>query len=240
VAFTSCKIAGVSEGRFASFNLANHVGDDIRHVQINRQRLPNYKNFVWLNQVHGIQPVILDASTQAHDGQIMADACITQSKQQVCAVMTADCLPILLCDLQGQWVGAVHAGWRGLAAGIIENTISQMPINCKRLIAWLGPAISQNHFEVGQDVYDSFADHAQAFQPSIPATAEAPKYLADLYSIAKQKLLKLGVSAVYGGEHCTYAEDELFYSHRRATHSAVPETDGIIRTGRMVSAIYMT
>jgi copper oxidase (laccase) domain-containing protein len=204
-AFTSCRGKGFSLPPYDSFNLAQHVGDEPSLVNKNRQLLPNYQNFVWLNQIHSNTCIDFDINENIADTVFQADACFSSKKNQVCAVMTADCLPILLCDKQGSCVAAVHAGWRGLADGILENTVSKMPVDTKSLMAWMGPAISQKHFEVGKEI---------------------------------KKVFALGITQVFGGDYCTYQQNELFFSHRRATYQNLSESYFAPKTGRMVSAIY--
>ncbi|MEP1449082.1 MAG: peptidoglycan editing factor PgeF [Paraglaciecola sp.] len=237
-AFTSCRGGGFSLPPYDSFNLAQHVGDDQNLVKKNRQLLPNYQNFIWLNQTHSNICIDLDVSGNVADTVLQADACFSIRKNQVCAVMTADCLPVLFCDKQGTCVAAVHAGWRGLADGVIENTVSEMPVNSKSLIAWMGPAISQQYFEVGKEIKETFIDFPQAFRHNNQSTDE--KYFADLYAIAKQKMLALGITQIFGGEYCTYQQADLFFSHRRITHQASNGETSIATTGRIVSAIYLT
>jgi YfiH family protein len=236
-AFTSCRSKGFSQSPYDSFNLAQHVGDDKYLVNKNRQLLPNYQNFIWLNQTHSNICADLDMIGNVIDATLEADACFSTKKSQVCAVMTADCLPVLLCDHQGTCVAAVHAGWRGLADGVIENTVSKMPVQAKNLIAWMGPAISQRHFEVGKEVKERFTDYPQAFSHNNQNTED--KYFVNLYYIAKQKMFNLGIPQVFGGESCTYQQADLFFSHRRATHQVANGANQIPTTGRMVSAIYL-
>jgi len=236
-AFTSCRSGGFSQPPYDSFNLAQHVGDDKDLVNKNRQLLPNHQNFIWLNQTHSNICVDLDINGNVADEALQADACFSTRKSQVCAVMTADCLPVLFCDQQGTCVAAVHAGWRGLADGVIENTVSKMPVNTNKLMAWMGPAISQRHFEVGKEVKETFINYSQAFSRNALTTDN--KYFADLYYIARQKMLALGITQVFGGEYCTYQQADLFFSHRRATHQASSEANHIATTGRIVSAIYL-
>jgi YfiH family protein len=236
-AFTSSRNGGFSQPPYDSFNLAQHVGDAQDLVNKNRQLLPNYQHFTWLNQTHSNICVDLDKSVNVADATIQADACFSSKKNQVCAVMTADCLPILFCDQQGTCVAAVHAGWRGLADGVRENTVSTMPVNSKSLMAWMGPAISQRHFEVGKEIKETFIDYPQAFSRN--SKMPENKHLADLYAIAKKKMFALGITQVFGGDYCTYQQSDLFFSHRRATHQASPEAKNIATTGRIVSAIYL-
>lgn len=236
-AFTSCRSKGFSQPPYDSFNIAQHVGDDISSVNKNRQLLPNHQNFIWLNQTHSNVCVDLDTKSNSVDTVFQADACFSIKRNQVCAVMTADCLPVLLCDEQGTCVAAVHAGWRGLADGVLENTVSKMPVEAKKIFVWLGPAISQRHFEVGKEIKDTFIDYPQAFNQNFQASDD--KYFADLYHIAKQKMLDMGVTQIFGGEYCTYQQDDLFFSHRRASHQAAHNSKFIATTGRIVSAIYL-
>jgi YfiH family protein len=236
-AFTSCRSGGFSSSPFDSLNIAQHVGDDPKIVSKNRELLPNYQNFNWLSQTHSSTCVDLDIKGNTEGEVLKADACFSTMKNQVCAVMTADCLPILLCDQQGTCVAAVHAGWRGLADGVIENTVSKMPVSAKALMAWMGPAISQRHFEVGKELKETFINYPLAFSHHAQITDN--KYFVDLYHIAQQKLFDLGISQVFGGEYCTYQQENLFFSHRRATHQALNTSNIIVTTGRIVSAIYI-
>ncbi len=184
--------------------------------------LPNEP--IWLKQTHST--TVLKA-TPDHTEQA-ADASHTDTPNHVCVVMTADCLPILICHRNGTHVAAVHAGWRGLANGIVEATLDALAQPREQLLVWLGPAISAKHFEVGQDVYDAFTHtHPQvalAFKKHTPG-----KWFADLYAIARLKLQQQGVQAIYGGQFCTYAQPDLFYSYRRDP----------AETGRMASLIWL-
>lgn len=224
-ACTSTRGGGFSEPPFDSLNLASHVGDDEATVQRNRQLLFQRLNLpaepLWLEQVHGIG--VIDAGPGiAGEG----DAAFTREAGRVCAVMTADCLPVLFCDRQGQTVAAAHAGWRGLLAGILESTLHAMDCESESIMVWLGPAIGPDHFEVGEEVYQAFVqqseDSAQAFKANRPG-----HYLADIYQLARLRLQKWGVNHIYGGDHCTFQEQDRFYSFRR---------DG--QTGRIVSLIW--
>ncbi|WP_289031770.1 peptidoglycan editing factor PgeF [uncultured Paraglaciecola sp.] len=231
-AYVSTRIGGFSQPPFNSLNVAKHVNDDELIVDKNRDLLPNHENITWLIQTHSTNCVNLDLPQPT---TIEADASFSRNKNQVCGVMTADCLPLLLCDIKGEVVAAVHAGWRGLAAGIIENSIAAMKVNPADIMAWLGPAISQGNFEVGEDVKEAFLQYPQAFISS----HASGKYLLDLYLIAKQKLANYGIDKVYGGNFCTYRQSDLFFSHRRATHE-LDSTDKMpVTTGRMVSAVYI-
>ncbi len=210
---------------YDGFNLAGHVGDDPAAVAANRQALraalPGEPR--WLRQVHGI--VAVDAGQEAKTEA--ADAAIARRPGAVCVVMTADCLPVLLCDRAGTVVAAAHAGWRGLAAGVIAATVARLEVPPVELLAWLGPAIGPDAFEVGEEVRAAFlaldAGNAACFRPS-----PAGRWLADLYELARRQLRGLGVSAVYGGEFCTFSEPERFFSYRREN-----------RTGRMASLIWL-
>ena len=224
-AFTTTRVGGVSGGPYNSFNLADHVGDDPKQVQVNRKRLRQAADLpsepVWLRQVHGTE--VVDAAA----GPATADGSFTDAAGTVCAILTADCVPIFLCDRRGTMVGALHAGWRGLAAGVIEAGVERMDVPGASLLAWLGPAIGPAAFEVGEDVRAAFvcadADAARAFVPSAHG-----RWLADLYQLARRRLERLGVTAVFGGDHCTATQADLFYSYRR---------DGA--TGRMASIIWL-
>lgn len=225
---TSWRRGGVSQGPYASLNLALHVGDDANAVVENRHRLGLPSEPFWLNQVHG--QTVVDAgriSKQDPHRVIEADAAYTDRVGVICAVLTADCLPVLLCDRQGTRVAAVHAGWRGLAAGIVERTLDALQLPSEHLLAWLGPAIGPNAYEVGEEVRDAFVrenpEAVTAFRPSRPQ-----HWWMDIYQLARQRLLNRGVSAISGGNHCTWQEAENFYSYRR---------DGV--TGRMASVIWI-
>jgi YfiH family protein len=226
-ACTTIRGGGVSEGSYASMNLAEHVGDDLRHVAENRRRLVEALHLsstpLWLRQVHGT--AVVDAATAKADCE--ADASFVTRPGIACAVLTADCLPLLLCDGDGMRVAAVHAGWRGVLGGIIENSVRSLDLPGSRLLAWLGPAIGPRAFEVGSEVRDAFLAEdphaAAAFAPS-----PAGRWLADIYILARQRLARVHVTAVYGGHWCTVNDSERFYSYRR---------DGV--TGRMASLIWL-
>lgn len=161
---------------------------------------------VWLRQVHGTR--VVDADTTQAGAE--ADAAIARGAGTVCAVRMADCLPVLLSDAEGRVVGAAHAGWRGLAAGVIEATIAAMELPGSRLVAWLGPAIGAQVYEVGDDVRAAFTGHESAFRPS-----RNGRWLLDLYAVARARLAAAGVAGVYGGGYCTYSDSERFFSYRR-------------------------
>jgi len=225
-AFTTTRVGGISRGQWNSLNLGGNCGDDPRHVQKNRillrTLLPAKPH--WLQQVHGRQVVSLD---EDFDPEQTADASICSTASRVCAVLSADCLPVLFCNKQGTRVAAAHAGWRGLVDGVLEATVAEMDCKAASLMAWLGPAIGPQAFEVGQDVYDAFlqrdAGNAIAFKP------HSARWLADIYTLARLALAKAGVKNVSGGEYCTYTDKKKFFSYRR---------DG--ETGRMASVIWMS
>jgi YfiH family protein len=227
-ALQTTRRGGISGTPYDSFNLGNHVGDEPLAVERNRILLNTLlpSEPVWLEQSHGIVVVNADRA----DCVPQADACIARHRAAVCVVMTADCLPILLCDQQGSVVGAAHAGWKGLAAGVIEATVRAMNVAPQNLMAWLGPAISQQAFKVGHEVHAAFiAAHPQAASAFIPAPKEeGKKWFADIYALARLRLNALGITKIYGGDRCTYRERELFFSYRR---------DGT--TGRMGTFIWL-
>ena len=225
-ACTTTRKGGVSQAPYASMNLADHVGDDPLAVAQNRQRLQQRLELpgepMWLQQVHGTTPVNAVESVAAPS----ADASWSQQAGVVCAVLTADCLPLLLCDQRGESIAAVHAGWRGLADGVIEQTVAAMPAQADELLAWLGPAIGPQAYTVGDEVRDVFLAHQD--QAGLAFKDEADGWKLDLYLLARQRLAVCGVTAVYGGDRCTLSEPEDFFSYRR---------DG--QTGRMASLIWL-
>lgn len=224
---STSRYGGVSQGKYSSFNLGAHVGDDVQFVKTNRELLINELQLpnapTWLEQQHGKQIIKLTASNR---NNIQADAAYTTEHGTVCAVLTADCLPVLFCDQQAGCVAVAHAGWRGLLCGVLENTLATLPAEEKQLICWLGPAIGPSKFEVGEEVRQKFVfkdqRHEKAFQ-----SAHTGKYLADIYQLAKNILTIHGVEAIFGGGYCTYTEEERFFSYRR---------DGT--TGRMATMIW--
>jgi hypothetical protein len=226
-ALSTSRSGGVSAGVFASLNLGTHVGDDPALVAQNRQLLQQQAQLpatpAWLNQVHGTQ--VLDL---AHwQGELVsADASVSRQSGQVCLVMTADCLPVLFCDRQGRQVAAAHAGWRGLCDGVLEQTVATFA-EPAGVLAWLGPAIGPTAFAVGAEVRAAFlAKDAAANRAFVPQGQG--KYLADLYLLARMRLQAVGVTAIYGGDLCTYSADKRFFSYRR---------DG--QTGRQASLIWL-
>lgn len=234
---------GCSTSPWNSLNLAFHVGDSPESVKQNWQSVSEQLNLPstpqLLSQVHGIEIVEVGGRKEiANEIAPAADGCYTKSPDYVCAVMTADCLPILLCNTAGTEVAAVHAGWRGLAAGVVSNAVKQFCSPSTDLMAYLGPAISQQNFEVGPEVRQAFLsssshEHVQykinaCFTPS-DSEGEADRWMADIYGLARIALYQVGVSQIYGGDFCSYADTEQFYSYRR---------DG--QTGRMASLIWIS
>jgi YfiH family protein len=223
-AATTLRTGGVSAGPYASLNPALHVGDDldavIQNRRLIREKLALPSEPFWLEQIHSNK--IVKAGIEA--GLPQADASHTDAPGVVCAVLTADCLPLLLCSSDGQRIAAVHAGWRGLAAGIITHAV--LALGGKDLLAWLGPAIGPDRFEVGEDVRAAFVqkspDFAEAFKPQAGG-----KWLADIYRLARIELNALGITSIHGGQFCTVAEPDRFFSYRRDTV-----------TGRMATLIW--
>jgi YfiH family protein len=226
-ALITTRAGGFSRSAYAGLNLGLHCGDDIEAVRRNRASLRQWlpAEPLWLRQVHGTTVVEADAA----DSNPEADAALARRPGRVCAALTADCLPLLLCDEAGSTVAAVHAGWRGLCSGVIEQTLRAMDLPPQTLLAYLGPAIGPAAYEVGAEVREAFAaadpggESASAFAPGVPG-----KFYADLYALARLRLARGGVARIYGGGYCTYTERARFYSYRR---------DGA--TGRMASLIWM-
>ncbi|NOU00043.1 MAG: peptidoglycan editing factor PgeF, partial [Gallionella sp.] len=211
-ALQTTRIGGFSRAPYDSLNLGSHVSDAPLDVARNRILLNTLmpSEPVWLEQVHGI--VVANADSASCLPQ--ADACIATHRSAVCVVMTADCLPILLCDQQGTVVGVVHAGWKGLAAGVIEAAVHAMNVPMQNLMAWLGPAISQQAFEVGAEVREAFiAADPQALNAFL--AGKNGRWLADLYALARLRLGALGITKIFGGDYCTYREPDKFFSYRR-------------------------
>ncbi len=214
-------------------NLGLHVADDPAHVAENRARLQALlpSRPAWIAQVHGAD--VVDAATVGADQPVRTgDASIAASSGVVCAILTADCLPVLFADRAGRVVGAAHAGWRGLAGGVLGQTVARMrALGAGDITAWMGPAIGPQAFEVGQDVFDSFAGALPGIDVGFAFKARperAGKYLADMFGLARLMLARDGVDSVAGASHCTATEDDLFYSYRR---------DGV--TGRQASLIWL-
>lgn len=222
---TTTRMGGVSEANFAAMNLATHVGDDAQDVAKNRHilrealRLPNEP--IWLEQTHSTRCVEVTSEDCNRD----VDAAITRQKNQVLAILTGDCLPIVLCDRQGTEIAAIHAGWRGLANGIVDNTIAQLHASPTQCLAWIGPAICGRCYATGAEVLDQFIGRysfaAQAF------TKMNQQWYADLSKLATLILEALGVGAVYPSDVCTFEKNSEFYSYRRAA-----------QTGRIATLIW--
>ncbi|HLW23309.1 MAG TPA: peptidoglycan editing factor PgeF [Steroidobacteraceae bacterium] len=215
-ALATGRAGGVSVGRYASLNLAAHVGDAPAAVSENRARLRTAAALPaepgWLEQVHGTR--VLDLDAWGAGGAGPADAAITRQMGRVCAILSADCLPVLLAARSGTAVGAAHAGWRGLAAGVIEATVRALAVPPASLIAWLGPAISPEHFEVGPEVRAAFLAVDPEAATAFVENARG-RYQADLYRLARLRLERAGVSAVFGVQACTFADANRYFSHRR-------------------------
>jgi hypothetical protein len=225
-ALQTTRKGGGSAAPYASLNLGSHVGDNPLVVARNRMLLEPLmpSEPVWLNQVHGV--TVADAG---HAGCLpQADASVSTHRGAVCVVMTADCLPLLLCDDQGSVVAAAHAGWRGLCDGVIEQTVRAMKVPANSLMAWLGPAIGAAVFEVGDEVRAAFVAHQPHAAAAFVAGAGG-KWMADIYQLARLRLQALGIQRIYGGGLCTYSDPERFYSYRR---------DGA--TGRMGTFIWLS
>ena len=224
-AFTTTRNGGFSHGAWGSLNLGDRCGDDPDLVKQNRKLLRTLLpgEPCWLKQVHGKNVIAWDEGRDLEPG---ADAIFSRQTGQVCAVLTADCLPVLFCNRAGTRVAACHAGWRGLAAGVLEAMVSVMGSAPAELMAWLGPAIGPQSYEVGNDVYNSFMklniDNVTAFR------RHNDRWLADLYELARLALARVGVEQVSGGQYCTYSETDKFFSYRR---------DG--ETGRIATAVWL-
>lgn len=226
-AISTTRRGGVSTAPFQSLNLGAHVGDDARHVASNRAWLVKQGMLpampLWLEQVHGTKVLCLNGHQPV---SLQADAVYTQQPNTVCAVMTADCLPVLFCSKDGKEVAAAHAGWRGLCNGVLEATIAAFNAPANEIFAWFGPAIGPTAFEVGPDVRDAFLAHNStdngAFRPA------GEKYYANIWHLARSRLLRSGVHHISGGSLCTYSQQDEFFSFRR---------DGV--TGRMASLIWL-
>jgi purine-nucleoside/S-methyl-5'-thioadenosine phosphorylase / adenosine deaminase len=234
LALSTTRLGGCSDAPFASFNLGDHVGDNAGAVAANRKILsgvlPDAAAVSWLSQVHGT--TVVEACRRATP--TIADAQWSRMSGVACAVLTADCLPVLLCTLQGDVVAAAHAGWRGLLAGVLEASVESMNASPDQLMAWLGPAIGPSAFEVGAEVRDGFLATATPSEKAaiagcfIPAAHRPDHYFGDLYGLAHARLLRMGVTRIFGGDACTYSNSARFFSYRR---------DG--QTGRMASLILL-
>lgn len=215
-AFTTTRTGGVSVAPFDSLNLGDHVQDDPTAVAENRKRLVIEKNLpnspLYLTQTHSTR--VLRLPYEGDD--LEADATYTNQPNQVCLVMTADCLPVIFTSKDGKEVAAAHAGWRGLCDGILENTVKEFECEPNEIIAHLCPGISQKAFQVGKEVIDQFCEFdPQAIEAFIEDKSTSGKFLGNLYQIATQRLNKLGITEITGGDHCTYTEEDKFFSYRR-------------------------
>ena len=224
-ALVTTRAGGVSAPPYDGFNLAAHVGDQAANVAENRRRLRELlpAEPLWLTQVHGTEVLRAEAPEPGSS----ADACVARRPGLVCAVLSADCLPVLFCDDAGRVVAAAHAGWRGLAAGVLERTVAAMEVAPEHVMAWFGPAIGQAAFEVGPEVRAAFCAHDPHAAAAFAARPKG-KWLCDLNALARQRLAQAGVTRVCGGGLCTYADPGRFYSYRR---------DGV--TGRMAALIWL-
>ncbi len=232
VAVSTTRDGGISTGSFASMNLGAHVGDTADAVSENRRRLKDALGSdvepAWLKQVHGTD--VIDAGRLPVDAPPpAADAAFTVRPGAACVVMTADCLPVLLAARDGSAVAAAHAGWRGLAGGVLEATVARMPTPADALVAWLGPAISQPAFEVGDEVREAFIDHDDSAAAFFAKNARG-RWQADLYALARQRLEAAGLTAVSGGGYCTFTDAERFFSHRRDPGAGRMATAILIRS----------
>lgn len=227
-AYTTLRTGGVSQSPYDQFNLGGSVGDKPEDVLKNRELLKNVLGLaeepIWMRQTHST--IVLEATPENMRQE--ADASFTDKKNRVCIMLTADCLPILLTNKQGTHVAAIHAGWRGLANGIIEATLDKLNLPREEWLVWLGPAISGKCYEVGDEVREQFLsvvpEAEKAFSPS-----PNQRWLADLYELARIRFRKQGVVHIFGGEYCTYSDKSRFYSYRR---------DGK-ESGRMASLIWI-
>jgi polyphenol oxidase len=224
-ALMTTRHGGVSTPPYAALNLAHHVGDDPANVARNRQLLRQLlpADPFWLNQVHGIQVIAVDYALQTP----AADASYTRVTKQVCAVLTADCLPVFFCTPDGDQVALAHAGWRGLAAGVLEATLNCLTVNAKVVKVWLGAGIGAQAFEVGAEVRSQFVTQSSVYAAAFRPADRPQHWHADLAELARLRLQMCGVSEISGGNFCTYSESDRFYSYRRDA-----------KTGRMASLIW--
>lgn len=229
-AYTTLKTGGMSKGDYSEYNLAAHVGDTTQAVAANRSQLISELQLpsapVWLDQVHSNKVISADNEVGMSLSPVQADASISSAAGVVCVVLTADCLPVFFCDNKGTEVAVAHAGWRGLHAGIISNTIDSMQAVVGDIQVSLGPAIGPQAFEVGEEVFCAFTDKNSLNAKAFRATRKG-HYLCDMYHLARIELQSIGVDNVSGGEHCTYSESNHFYSYRQQS-----------TTGRMASLIW--
>lgn len=227
-AFTTIRTGGVSKSPFDSFNLGDHVNDNPQDVAQNRALLVEKFHLpqspLFLTQTHSTRVIELPYSGE----DIEADAVYTNQPNQVCLVMTADCLPVLFVSKNGKEIAAAHAGWRGLCDGVLEATVEKFQCPRNEISAWLGPAISPKAFQVGTEVIEQFcAFDPRAEEAFIQDSSTSGKFLGNLYQIATQRLNKLGITEISGGKYCTYTQEDLFFSYRRDK-----------QTGRMATLIW--
>lgn len=229
-ACVTTRAGGVSQAPYDGLNLGDHVGDAVEAVMENRARLRERlpAEPLWLSQVHGVAVADADRAGAEPPAPPVADAAVARQPGHVCAVLTADCLPVLFCDEAGTVVAAAHAGWRGLLGGVLEATVARMAVSPNAVLAWMGPAIGPQAFEVGDEVRAAFlADNPSASVAFVPGR-QGGKWMADLFMLARLRLERAGVTRVHGGGVCTHGDAERFYSYRR---------DG--RTGRFASLIWI-
>lgn len=228
-ALSTFRYGGASRDRYASLNLGGHVEDAAPAVAENRRTLSEAAGLPaephWLTQVHGTE--VLDLDSVINQGPSCADAAVSGLPGTVCAILTADCLPLLLAAGSSARVGAAHAGWRGLAAGVIEAAVRAMATPPSDLLAWLGPAIGPKHFEIGAEVREALLCADPGADAAMQPNARG-RFMADLFALARRRLARAGVERVYGGGECTYSRADKYFSHRR---------DG--RTGRQATLIWM-
>lgn len=246
VCFTK-RYGGFSSAPYDSFNFGLHVGDVEEQVDRNRDKLRSDQqldSIFWLNQVHGVEAVnAVSTTVQNRDLTVDADASYTSKAGIACAIMVADCMPVLVSNLAGTIVGAAHAGWRGLCAGVISNLIHKMEIDPKDTVVWLGPCIGKDHFEVGEDVLNGFVSSSafsglniqpmfekqtKEFKNKVYKNSKKKHYLADLQSLARLQLNAMGVQYITASNQCVYSDEENYFSYRRDK-----------KTGRMAALIWI-
>jgi YfiH family protein len=237
-ALVTTRQGGISSSPYDALNLGDHVGDEPARVIANRQAIREYlpSEPIWLKQTHSIQVSTPDIRSRFSGKPIEADAAVTNVPDEVLAILTADCLPVLLSNDAGTVIGAAHAGWRGLCDGVLENTVAEMlklskQSSAEDFIAWMGPAIGPESFEVGEDVVGRFQEcglHGMK-HCFLPIPNKPGKYLADIYQLARDRLKSVGINSIFGGGFCTVQDQEQFFSYRR---------DGV--TGRFASLIWIS
>lgn len=233
-AYTTLITGGFSSGGYGEYNLASHVGDDASSVEKNRSKLIRDLMLpvapIWLNQVHANNVISLSENNKVNsikNNALHADASVTVGKGVVCAVMTADCLPVFFCNRFGTEVAVAHAGWRGLHTGIISNTLNMMESAVENISVYLGPAIGPKAFEVGEDVRKKFVNKDKMNGAAFVETSKN-HYLCDIYALARIELKTAGVRLVSGGDFCTFTDTKRFFSYRRQQ-----------KTGRMANLIWL-